>query len=101
MNRKATIEALVSIAILCSMIFGAITYFASAAEVQQLAMRFDQKNLEDQIKFLQGQLVAMQVKYGPDIQYWYNEEAKKLYLQIQADLKLLWEQYRALTGKEK
>jgi len=58
-----TVKTIISICVLFGFAFGAITYFATAEDVEFLAMRLDQKILDDKIFVLQQRIWQLEDRY--------------------------------------
>ena len=100
MNKKATIEVLVGMAILVGMVFGAVTYFATAADVQLVAMRLDQKILADQINQIRAMLWQLEDRNGgSDCTKWFNQADKTQYRRLKMELEKLLIKYKAMIRK--
>ncbi len=100
MRYKTTIEILVGVAILCSMVFGAVTYFATAADVQLVAMRLDQKILADQINQIRQMMFALEDRNGgSDEAKWYNDYDRQQYRALKIQLEQLIRRYEARLKK--
>lgn len=95
------VQTILGVLLIVGIAIGAFSYFATAESVEMLASRFDQRGIEDQIRFLQGQIIALKVKYGPDPSRWYDQGAKEFYYKLEADLKMLWAKYRRMTSMKK
>lgn len=62
LNRN-TIETIIAICILVGICLSAIAYFASAKDVEQIAMRLDQKITNDQIIAIQQRMWQIEDRY--------------------------------------
>jgi hypothetical protein len=76
---KGTIETIISICVLIGIVFGAITYFATAEDVELIAMRLDQKITNDQIIAIQQRMWQIEDRYPgqPDCTTWRGPGAER------------------------
>ena len=76
---KKTIQTIVSVCVLVSMAIGAVTYFATAEDVDQIAMRLDNKITSDQIIAISQQMWQLEDRYPgqPDCSLWQGQSAER------------------------
>lgn len=60
---KDTIQTFIAICVLFGIVFGAISYFATAEDLEQVAMRLDQKIVNDQIMAIQQRIWQLEDRY--------------------------------------
>jgi hypothetical protein len=76
---KDTIQTIVSICVLIGIALGAIAYFASAKDVELIAMRLDQKITNDQIIAVSQRMWQLEDRYPgqPNCSTWSGPNAAK------------------------
>lgn len=63
---KETVQTIVSICVLVGIVFGAVSYFATAQELEQVAMRLENKIVADQILALSQRIWQLEERYKPE-----------------------------------
>ena len=74
-----TLKTIISVCVLFGFAFGAITYFATAEDLDMLAMRLDQKILDDRIFTIQKRIWQLEDRYPqqPDCRTWTGPTAPR------------------------
>jgi hypothetical protein len=96
---KDTIQTIISICILFGIVFGAITYFATASDLDQVAMRLEQKITGDKIFVLQQRIWQLEDRYPgqPNCSTWRGPTAdrdRKEYRRLKMELEQLQKMQR-------
>lgn len=74
-----TLKTIISICVLFGIAFGAISYFATADDLEQVAMRLDQKIMDDRIFSIQKRIWQLEDRYPgqPDCSTWHGPTADR------------------------
>ena len=81
--RKSIIEIILAFIVLFGATFSAITYFASAEELEQIEQRLDQKILSDTILQISERMWQLEDRnLGRDTSIWVDEQDKEEYRRL-------------------
>ena len=76
---KDILQTIISVCVLFGIVFGAISYFAKAEDLDQLAMRLEQKIVNDQIMAIQQRIWQLEDRYPgqPNCSTWRGPTADR------------------------
>lgn len=76
---KETIQTIIGVCVLLGIMFGAVTYFATASDLKQVAMRLENKIVSDQIIALSMRMWLLEDRYPgrPDCSTWIGTNAQR------------------------
>jgi len=80
---------IITVGALTTMIVGALTYFATAKDLQLVQLRLEEKILTDRVMDLKKQMWQLEEKnrkYGSDFRIWPDERDRKEYRLLQSEL---------------
>jgi hypothetical protein len=83
-------------------VLGALSYFATAEDLQLVQTRLEQKIVADQQFTVQQQIWALEernLKHGADCSHWPDERDRKQYKELKAQYEMLNEKQKAMMKK--
>ncbi len=86
---KECLATIIAFATVVAMVVGALSYFATASDLQLLEVRLDQKIISDQYFDTQRQIWMIEDRnrmYGPDPSFWPDERDVERYRELKLQL---------------
>jgi len=99
---KAILEPIIAVGVVVGLVLGALSFFATAEEVQLVQLRLDQKIVSDQQFTVQQQIWNLEErnqKYGADCTRWPEERDRRQYKELKAQHELLTDKQKAMMKK--
>jgi hypothetical protein len=103
MGKKEIFESIIAVGVIIGMVFGAMSYFATAKELNLVDMRLDQKIVDDSIRATQRQIWQLEDRYPgqPDCSVWQNKKDSSRYRILKDQLKGMEKKRDAIIQKSK
>ena len=100
MDLKKALEPFIAICVLTGMIWGGITYFAKAEDLQMVEMRLDQKIVGDVVSQTQQRIWTLEDRnQGKPCSDWKSEDEKAEYRKLKEQLKMMEEKQKIMMQK--
>jgi hypothetical protein len=103
MNRlKDYFGLIIAFAAVVGSVLGALSYFATAEDLQLVQVRLEQKIVADQQFTVQQQIWALEernLKHGADCSRWPDDRDRKQYKELKAQYEMLNEKSKAMMKK--
>lgn len=103
-SKKNILEIIIAFIIVAGAMWGAVEYFAAAADLRLVDMRLEQKIVGDSIINLYDQRTQLQIKYkNAPCSTWRGKEApadRKRYLRIESQLKAMETKQNAIIQQQ-
>jgi hypothetical protein len=103
MNKlKDYLGLIIAFAGVVGIVLGALSYFATAEDLQLVQVRLEQKIVADQQFSVQQQIWALEernLKHGADCSKWPDDRDRKQYKELKAQYEMLNEKSKAMMKK--
>ncbi len=100
--KKSIIEVIVGLLVIIGAVFGGVSYFATASELQVVESRLEQKILSDTILQLSQRMWQLEDRHGgPDTHRWANQRDREEYRRLQLQIEKLKKQFNYILLKQK
>lgn len=99
---KDILQAIIAFGVVCGMVLGALSYFATAHDLEMVQLRVDQKIVGDQLFDTQKQLWAVEERnraHGSDCSRWPDDRDREQYRVLKMQLDELRKQQDRLIKK--
>jgi len=99
---KDYLGLIIAFAGVVGIVLGALSYFATAEDLQLVQVRLEQKIVADQQFSVQQQIWALEernLKHGADCSKWPDERDRKQYKELRAQYEMLNEKSKAMMKK--
>jgi len=89
MKTKDILQLVISVGLIIGMVVGAITYFATAKDLQLTQVRLEQKIMGDAVLDIQKRMWALEDRNGgSDCSKWKNEKDKAEYRKLSFEVEM-------------
>ena len=99
---KKVLESVIAFGVVVGMVLGALSYFATAEELQLVQVRLEQKIVADQQFTVQQQMWNLEERnhlHGADCSMWPEERDRRQYKELRGQLEMLMEKQKVMMKK--
>jgi hypothetical protein len=93
---KDILQAFIALCVICGFAFGAVHYFAAAADLQLVELRLDQKIVNDAIRDIEQRIWLIEERNTGSPDEWQDARDKRSHKELQQELEYLKEKRKRL-----